>query len=62
MESTTLNLHTRDGMVAVLIAPPVDADHYGELYDAICHAATADELRANVKAACLRWDREVHFG
>ena len=62
MDSTTLNLLTRDGMVTVLIVPALEAEHYGELHTAVCDAETAQELRAAVKSACDRWGREVHFG
>lgn len=62
MNLTTLNLLTRDGAVAVLIVPALDAEHYAELHEIVRHADTADELRAAVPAACDRWDRVVHFG
>jgi hypothetical protein len=62
MDSTTLNLLTRDGVLTVLIVPGLEADHYSELHKAVCEAETPDELRAAVKAACDRWGREVHFG
>ena len=62
MDSTTLNLLTRDGIVTVLIVPSLDSDCYSELYDIVCGAETADELRRLVKAACEIWDRTVSFG
>ena len=62
MDSTTLNLLTRDGIVTVLIVPSLGTDHYFELYDIVCGADTADELRRLVQAACQKWERAVNFG
>ena len=59
---TTLNLLTRDGTVAVFIVPGLDPDQYTDLHELVLEAETADELRAAVKAACVRWKREVSFG
>jgi hypothetical protein len=62
MDSTTLNLLTRDGIVTVLIMPSLEADDYSELYEIVCDAETADELRASVNRACQGWGRTVNFG
>jgi hypothetical protein len=62
VDSTTLNLLTRDGVVTVLVIPALEADHYAELHTKVCDVETADELREVVKAACDRWGRTVHFG
>jgi hypothetical protein len=59
---TTLNLLTRDGMVAVYIVPGLEPDQYSNLHELVLQAETADDLRAVVKAACDRWGREVQFG
>jgi len=62
MDSTTLNLLTRDGVVTVLIVPSLDSDHYSELYEIVCGVESGDELRAGVRAACDKWGRTVNFG
>jgi len=62
VDSTTLNLLTRDGAVTVLISPALEADHYAELHEAVRDAETAEEMREVVKAVCDRLGREVHFG
>jgi hypothetical protein len=62
MDSTTLNLLNRDGIVTVLIVPSLDTDCYSELYDIVCGADTADVLRRLVKVACEKWGRTVNFG
>jgi hypothetical protein len=59
---TTLNLLTRDGMVAVFIVPGLEARQYSELHEAVLGAETADELRTAIQAACDRWGHEVSFG
>jgi hypothetical protein len=58
-ECTLLNLLTRDGAVAVRFKPPLDEPHYAELYELSCDAASAEELRAAVKEAAVRWGRMV---
>jgi hypothetical protein len=62
MDSTTLDLLTREGVLTVLITPALDDDHYAQLHDAVCDSDTADELRVRVRAACDGWGRTVHFG
>jgi len=46
----------------VLIVPALKTEHYAELYEIVCGAETADELRAGVKRACESWERKVSFG
>ena len=62
MDSTTLNLLTRDGIVTVLIVPAIDPDQYGELHDIVHAAETADDLKKSIQEACARWGQTVHFG
>jgi hypothetical protein len=61
MDSTTLNLLTRDGVVTVRIVPALESDHYAKLHDAVRDAETAGELRAAVKRLCDEWNRTVSF-
>ena len=62
MESTILNLLTRDGVVTVVIVPPLESDHYSELYDLVCHQSEdADQLRTAVRTVCERWGSAVRF-
>ena len=62
MESTTLNLLTRDGTVTVQITPVLDSEHYSELYEIAQHSSDdANQLRAAVSKACNRWGCTVSF-
>src|SRR5262245_2094972 len=62
VETTTLNLLTRDGVVTILIAPALDNKHYSELHDIVYNKSeSADDLWAGIRAACGRWGRTVHF-
>jgi hypothetical protein len=62
MDSTTLNLLTRDGVVTVLIVPSLNSDHYAELYEIVRSIETAAQLRTAVMAACKKSGRTVSFG
>jgi len=62
MESTTLNLLTRDGIVTVFIVPALASDDYAAFYDIVRSAETPDELREKLKAASEQWNRTVSFG
>jgi hypothetical protein len=62
VESTTLNLLTREGAVTVLIVPALKNEHYAELYEIVCSADTPEDLRAGVEKACEKWNKTVSFG
>ena len=61
MDSTTLELLTKDGILNVSIVPSLDSEHYDELHDVVCESQTTKELRDKLKAACDRWRHTVHF-
>jgi len=59
MDSTSLNLLTRDGALAVTFLPALTARQYSELYDLALNADTADQLSAAVRTAAGRWGTKV---
>ena len=59
MDSTSLNLLTRDGALAVTFLPALTARQYAELYDLALNADTADQLSAAVRTAAGRWGANV---
>jgi hypothetical protein len=61
MESTLLNLLTRDGMLTVEITPELDSEHYTLLHLATKDASTADDMREAITVATGGWDRKVKF-
>jgi hypothetical protein len=61
VDSTNLNLLTRDGAVAVEFHPVLAAEHYSELHDAVRDADSADDLRQVAQAFAKRRGYKVLF-
>ena len=61
MESTRLNLLTRDGALVVIFTPALEPDHYTELHELIQGCDTVAELRKAIVYAASNWEREVIF-
>jgi len=61
VESTILNLLTRDGMVSVEFTPPLENEHYTLLYLVTQEASTADDMREAITVAASGWSRKVRF-
>jgi hypothetical protein len=61
MESTCLNLLTRDGAVVVTFWPALEGEHYSELHAAVCDAETADELRGRMLELADKWGNKVEI-
>jgi len=58
MDSTRLNLLTRDGAVAVEFSPALEQEHYSELNEIACDAESETELQKAVTAAGERCGQE----
>jgi len=58
-DSTILNLLTRDGAVSVEFFPPLDQQHYAELFDIAQDFDSEAIIREMVTAAAKRWGRTV---
>jgi hypothetical protein len=61
VNSTHLNLRTRDGTFAVAFSPALEAGHYSELLDAVADADTEIALRLTVRALAESWGHRVKF-
>jgi hypothetical protein len=61
MDSTHLDLLTRDGKVSVTFWPALESSQYSELVDISSQAETTVELCAAVELAAKAWIREVEF-
>jgi len=61
MKSTDLDLPMPGGAIAISFCPPLQAEHYAELQDALYSAETAEELRSLVVGLADEWERDVQF-
>jgi hypothetical protein len=61
MDSTHLDLLTRDGKVSVTFWPSLDAEHYQGLVELSTQCYSSDELHETLKVAARAWFRDVQF-
>ena len=61
MESTHLDLLTRNGSIAVTFTPPIDQEHYTELNSLVRQCDDERELKSAIIQAAYRWGRSVEI-
>jgi hypothetical protein len=57
MDSTRLNLLTRDGAVAVVFCPALEDEHYTQFRERVADTRTPQELRDMAISLAGKWGR-----
>lgn len=61
MDSTHLDLLTREGALSVTFTPTLEQEHYAELAQIVGQQADVTELRSDIIQAANRWGRAVEI-